>query len=438
MRRIRPAVLTAWCIALLAPAAAAGAATAGRPLHVLVQAGRDLGSLAAGTRSPADRTSLTAAELAMGRATAPSLWIDPDHLVAPAHGSSAFANSRGALRDLEQVSPAAAPAGRIAGLEASILGADRDLAVGAIHQAAGGPGGLLARAGGMILSGDRWAATSRLDLGAEQYGAAWRSAFQALTDLVVLRTMSTPAAAVGAGAENGLRARATRPVGVRLVSGRAPLERAGRPEVLFVGLESCGLCAVERWGLVVALSRFGGFTNLRLGESATTSPPVLTSFMFVGSSYVSPYVSFVPLELTGDVRRPGGGYRPLARLTVPQRSLLYALDPAGVAPFVDVGNRAIDVGATVSSGALGGSSWPALAGSIRNPRAPSGQAIAAAAEVITAEICRATGGAPTSVCGGAAVRDYLRRLAGFGGRDGGCRIGLSERRRATASRTRTR
>ena len=407
----------------------------GRPLEALVQARRDLASLA-GSGSPADRGSLTAGELALARATAPSLWIDPDHLVAPGYGLSTFANSRAALRDLERVSSSAVAAGRVAGIEALILGADRGLAVVAVHQAAGGPGFLLVRAAGMILSGDRWAATSRLDLGAEQYGAAWQDAFEALTQLVVLRTVFTPAATVGAGAENALRSSSTRPVGVRLLSGRPPLERAAKPEVLFVGLESCGLCAVERWGLVVALSRFGAFTNLRLGQSATTSPPIVASFMFFGSGYVSPYVSFVPLELSSDVPRPGGGYEPLARLTAPQRSLLHALDPTGAAPFVDVGNRAIDVGATASSAAIGGSSWSALAGSLRNPQAPSGQAIAATAEVLTAEICRATGGAPASVCGGAAVRDYARRLARFGGRGGGCAIGGGGRRRATASRTR--
>jgi hypothetical protein len=118
-----------------------------------------------------------------------------------------------------------------------------------------------------------------------------------------------------------------------------------------------------------------------------------------------------------------------------QRSLLHALDPGGIAPFVDVGNRAIDVGAIVASAALGGSSWSALAGSLRNPRAPAGQAIAATAEVLTAEICRATGGAPTSVCGGAAVRDYSRRLARFGGRGGGCPIGPGEPRRAATYST---
>src|SRR5206468_2003141 len=80
------------------------------------------------------------------------------------------------------------------------------------------------------------------------------------------------------------------------------------------------------------------FANLHLSQSATTSRPVVRSFTFAGSRYVSPYVAFEPVELFSNVPRPGGGYEPRGRLTPAERSLLRALDPASRSPFVDVAN----------------------------------------------------------------------------------------------------
>ena len=259
------------CTAFLAPSA--GAAPASPPLTRLLQTRPGLASLAGAARSPAARRLIGEADRELARATDASLWIDASHAVAPAYGASVFAHSRAALVDLEHVSASAAPAGRVAAAETSILAADRGLAVVEIHQAAGGNGGLLARASGMILSGDRWALTSRMDLGAVQYGAAWEDAFQALGGLVVVRTTLLSSAALGRAAEAALLNPAIAPVGVHTLSRRPPLVRGAKPEVLFVGLESCRFCAVERWGLVVALSRFGTFSHLHLSQSATTSPP---------------------------------------------------------------------------------------------------------------------------------------------------------------------
>jgi Domain of unknown function (DUF929) len=408
-----------------AGSAARGAAPA-RPLPALVAARHDLGMLAGEARSPAVKRALLAAEAAVGRATAPTLWLDPGHLVAPSYGLSVFTDSRAALTALERVPSAALPSGALAGVEAEILSADRDLAVGSFLQARRGNGGLLSRARGMILSGDRWAGTSRIDLAAEQYGAGWQDAFQALTELVARQVASLSLATVGAAARDALRRTATVPVGVSHIGGRPELEASGKPQVLFVGIESCRFCAVERWGLVVALSQFGTFTNLDLGQSETTAPPVVRSFTFAGARYQSPYVSLAAVELSGEAPRPGGGFAPLGHLTAAQRRLFTALDPEGLTPFVDVANRFRDLGATEPPRVLAGPSWAALVGSVRRPESPAGQAIAATAEVLTAEICRATGGAPASVCGGAVVQDYANRLARFSRRGSGCAVGSGE------------
>jgi hypothetical protein len=101
-----------------------------------------------------------------------------------------------------------------------------------------------------------------------------------------------------------------------------------------------------------------------------------------------------------------------------------------VVPFVDVANRVLDVGATVSPALLGGMSWSTLAASLRHARRALAQAIAASAVMLTAEICFATGGAPTSVCAAPVVQDYSGRLPGFGARASGCPITPGEVRRA--------
>src|SRR5579859_2792490 len=44
----------------------------------------------------------------------------------------------------------------------------------------------------------------------------------------------------------------------------------GKPELIYVGAEYCPYCAGERWGTVVALSRFGTFSGLTLMRSSST------------------------------------------------------------------------------------------------------------------------------------------------------------------------
>ncbi len=416
---------------------ASPAALAAPPRQGLLQARRELGALVLAARSSGAARVARSAEAEVARATDPALWIDPAHVLAPGYGLVVFAGSRGALLDLERAGTGSLPAGGVAAVEHQVLTADRGLAEGSILQALGGPGGLLSRARGMILSGDRWSVTSRPDLAAEQYGAGWQAAFQALNLLVRVRVAFVSPGAIASGASRALAGGSrTRPAGVHVLAGRGPLELAGKPEVLSVGLESCPACAIERWGLIVALSQFGTFTNLRLGESAAGRPPFVPSFTFSGASYASPYLSFGAVEVSSDLPAPGGGFRTLDRLTPAQGRLLRGLDARGIAPFVDVGNQFTDVGATVSPDVAHGLSWSQLAASVGRPRTSAGQAIAASAEIFTAEICRATGSQPSSVCGSAVVQTYSNRLPGFGAPATGCPIGgvITTRRAAVATR----
>ena len=399
--------MAATCSALLAPAASAAAPTP--PLDALRQAQQQLHTLAAGAATPTARRLLTSASDALGRATVRTLWVDPRDAVVPSYGHTVFAASRTALTALEPLLASPKPPGGISAPEALILGADRRLAEGLIRQAAGGRG-LLARANGMVLSGDRWAATSRVDLAAEQYGAAWLDAFDALTPLVVVPATNVPPAPLGNAAESALATHAISLGSVRATPNRPPLTQAGKPEVLFVGRETCARCAIESWGVVVALSQFGFFSNLHLSQSAVTVRPLVRGFTFHGSRYESPYVSFAPVELSSDVPAPGGGYEPLERLTPAQKSLETALDPHSELPFLDIADRAAVVGSPAPPSVANGLPWKQLALSLHGPQTASSQAIAGTAEALTAEICQATGGNPTAVCGAAVVKDYESAL----------------------------
>ncbi|HTT26965.1 MAG TPA: DUF929 family protein [Solirubrobacteraceae bacterium] len=373
MRRARASLLLVLGSALLAPAANAAQPTA--PLSLLRQARTELRTTS-GSGASAYRK--------LGAATARALWVSPSDAVAPPAGRAVFANSRIALLDLEPQLDSSAPpaiatvAGRL------ILLADRRLAEDAIREAVNGAGGLVARARGMVLSGDRWAATSRVDLAAEQYGRAWADAFDGLTPLAVTPAENVPATVLATAADNALAANRISFSTVRPIQNQPPLTKFGVPEVLLAAADGCAACELESWSLVEALSQFGVFSNLALSQSAVTRHPIVRGITFRGADYQSPYVSFGIAAASSSVPRP--------------------------LPFVDVANKYADTGSPASPSIAGGLFWTKLAGSLSRPKTADGQAIDGTAELLTAEICEATDEAPAEVCGTAAVQGYQKRL----------------------------
>jgi len=58
----------------------------------------------------------------------------------------------------------------------------------------------------------------------------------------------------------------------------------GKPVVIYVGAEYCPYCAAERWGIAVALSRFGTLSNLSATHSASNDIyPDTQTLSFYGS-----------------------------------------------------------------------------------------------------------------------------------------------------------
>ena len=89
-------------------------------------------------------------------------------------------------------------------------------------------------------------------------------------------------------------------------------------------------------------------------------------------------------------------------------------------PFIDVANRFITDSSTVAPELIAHKSWTQLAGGLTDPSNVSTQAIAGEAEVLTAEVCEATGGNPAAVCSSTVVQQYEAALPTLTGKGGSC------------------
>jgi len=198
----------------------------------------------------------------------------------------------------------------------------------------------------------------------------------------------------------------TSPGALSAVSG-PPLTRSGKPEALYVATEYCPYCAMENWPLIVALSRFGHFTGLatsRSPEFEHVAP--IDSWTFYGSHYTSPYLAFVPIERYSNVLvnakadpNASTSYRKLQQLTPAQQAIFTRYDQPGFTPFLDFGNRAVQIGSgPISPQLMTGKSWAQLAAALRQPKTALGTALLDEADSLTAQFCRLTGDRPASAC----------------------------------------
>jgi len=203
-----------------------------------------------------------------------------------------------------------------------------------------------------------------------------------------------------------------------LPAGAAALEQNGKPEVLYIGAEYCPFCAAERWPLVVALSRFGSFTNLGGTESGTAPEayPQTQTFTFHGATYTGDVLSFDAVETATNQRSPAGGYTPLETPTADQRALVQAFDvrpyttQPGAIPFIMIGNRFVSVGANYDPALLQGLTRDQIGTALSDPTSALAQAVDGAANTLTAAICRITNGSPSSVCAGPAIAKIMAGL----------------------------
>ena len=80
-----------------------------------------------------------------------------------------------------------------------------------------------------------------------------------------------------------------------VTKGQPSLTSNGLPRMVYVGAEYCPYCAVERYAMIAALSRFGTFKGLHQTSSGPNDGDIPT-FSFYHSSYTSKYLVFTPYE----------------------------------------------------------------------------------------------------------------------------------------------
>jgi thiol-disulfide isomerase/thioredoxin len=191
------------------------------------------------------------------------------------------------------------------------------------------------------------------------------------------------------------------------VNGAPPLTKNGKPEIFYFGAEYCPYCAAERWALIIALSKFGHFSNLsEITSAANDVYPNTHTFSFYKAKYTSPYISFMPVEVyTNQENSAGNGYVPLETPTKQEIGLVqkydappYAQQQGGI-PFIDFGNKFIISGSNYSPQILAGLNWTQIATNIYNPTTQVSKGILGSANYIIAMTCDLTNQKPSNVCG---------------------------------------
>jgi hypothetical protein len=189
------------------------------------------------------------------------------------------------------------------------------------------------------------------------------------------------------------------------VNGTA-LTSNGKPELLFLGGEYCPYCAAERWSMVNALARFGTFTGLTTTHSSTSDVyPNTPTYTFTKAKYTSSYLTFTSVEEFSNAREGNSSnqntpYVTLQKPTAAQTALAAAYNPTGAIPFLDFGNKYVEVGnlSPLSPSMLTGKTWAQVAAAMNDPSSALGKALVGNANYITAAICKLTNNQPASAC----------------------------------------
>ncbi|GAA2469462.1 DUF929 family protein [Terrabacter carboxydivorans] len=177
------------------------------------------------------------------------------------------------------------------------------------------------------------------------------------------------------------------------LQGGAALTQDGKPKVLYIGAEYCPFCAMERWALIGALSRFGTFTGITETTSSSTDVhPNTPTFSFKDAKFTSDVVAFQAIE-TQD--REG---KPLQTLDGENLALFQKFNPGGGIPWITYGGTNATDGATVDANAFEGKTYDQIIAGIQDPTSDIGKTVTPAINMITAQICAQTKGQPANVC----------------------------------------
>jgi hypothetical protein len=191
---------------------------------------------------------------------------------------------------------------------------------------------------------------------------------------------------------------------------------SSKPVVFFYGAEFAPYAAAERWPLIVALSRFGKFTQLgEVQSSPTTAFANLATFTFWQEKYSSSYLALQTVERYSSLNPTGARYLGLEAPDARQAATVATFSPGSrTFALVDVGGRWVLGGASFTPGALAGLTQSQIAGDLTSPASPLAQAVLASANEISAAICSVDNDRPGSVCHSRGVLEAGRLLSDEG------------------------
>jgi hypothetical protein len=196
-----------------------------------------------------------------------------------------------------------------------------------------------------------------------------------------------------------------------------PLTDPGLPEMLYMGAEYCPFCAAERWSMIMALSKFGTFSGVKLTYSSVSDyAPDTATFSFYGSKYTSQYLAFKTYELaTNQPAATGacnvGTYACLETAPAAADNLLEKLG-GGSFPFMDFGNKLQQAGSGFQAQplALAGLTQEQVAAQLYIPTSQVAQAEVGSANFLTAAICSMTNDQPASACSASYIASAQKKM----------------------------
>lgn len=168
----------------------------------------------------------------------------------------------------------------------------------------------------------------------------------------------------------------------------------GKPRLVYIGAEFCPYCGMERWALTSALARFGTFSGVKSAvSSATDSPANIPTMTYLNATYTSKYVAFTSYET-----RDRTGAKELQKVSPADQALANKYNPKGDIPFMLYGGKYFTSGATYPGTELENMSAATVAAQMLQPKTTISKGIIGASNVISAQICTLTKGAPADVC----------------------------------------
>lgn len=203
----------------------------------------------------------------------------------------------------------------------------------------------------------------------------------------------------------------------------------GKPIILWISADYCPYCAFQRWPLIMALMRFGNFTNLSYMLSSSTDVyPDSPTFTFYGSTYKSNYIVFQSYEQEDRSQNP--------LQTVPSNYTGVFSQFGSAYPFLDFGNKYVLSGALYYPDQIDGKNWTQIIHLLSSSNTLSNEMFTSE-NAITAAICKVATNAPSSVCGNGSIAGLTVLLTGYHASGGSTASGTPLGNPASSAETRS-